>query len=119
MAAKKAAAKKPAAKKTGARKTAKATLSPVKKPAGKDAPAAAEAAGKPTEEQVALWKSLSDDQKLALREREAVRMFSQGLEQHRQGNLEEAVKLYGQAIQLNQNFPDIYNNLGVALRALG
>lgn len=102
--------------KAAARKTVSATLSPVKKPGGGDVGGGA---GKPTEEQVALWKSLSEDQKLALREREAVRMFSQGLELHRKGNLEEAVLLYGQAIQLNQNFPDIYNNLGVALRALG
>jgi len=106
--------------KVAERRTVSAILSPVK--------AAASAApvvdtdsnpGKPSEEQVALWKSLSEDQKLALREREAVRMFSQGLQQHRDGNLEEAARFYGQAIQLNQNFPDIYNNLGVALRALG
>ncbi len=103
--------------KAAQRKTVTATLSPVK--AAAPTVAADSNAGKPSKEQVALWKSLSEDQKLALREREAVRIFSQGLEQHRDGNLEEAARLYGQAIQLNQNFPDIYNNLGVALRALG
>ncbi len=106
--------------KVAERRAVSATLSPVKA-ATSTAPIvdADSTPGKPSEEQVALWKSLSEDQKLALREREAVRMFSQGLQQHRDGNLEEAARLYGQAIQLNQNFPDIYNNLGVALRALG
>jgi len=79
--------------KVARRKTVTATLSPVNAVA--PTVAADRNAGKPSEEQVALWKSLSEDQKLALREREAVRMFSQGLQQHRDGNLEEAARLYG------------------------
>ncbi len=46
-------------------------------------------------------------------------MFGQGLEQHNNGDLEEAARIYGQALVLDPGIPDIYNNLGVALRALG
>ncbi|NQU60312.1 MAG: glycosyltransferase family protein [Rhodospirillales bacterium] len=104
--------------KTAAKPTVSAKLKPVKAPPAKmgtETPAPQT----PTREQVELWNSLGDDQKLALREREAVRLFAQGLEHHRQGELEDAIKLYGQALMLNQTFPDIYNNMGVALRAAG
>ena len=66
-----------------------------------------------------MWQSLGPDQRLALREREAVRMFAEALEQHNKGELAEAVNGYGQALRLDPSLPDIYNNLGVALRALG
>ena len=56
---------------------------------------------------------------MAVREREAVRMFADALGHHRNNELEEAARLYGRALILNPNIPDIYNNLGVALRALG
>jgi Flp pilus assembly protein TadD len=56
---------------------------------------------------------------MAVREREAVRMFADALGHHRNDELEEAARLYGRALILNPNIPDIYNNLGVALRALG
>ena len=48
-----------------------------------------------------LPQALEPEQRLALREREAVRMFAQGLEHHQKGELEEAVKVYGQALLLN------------------
>ncbi len=83
------------------------------------APEAGAPAPKPTEEQIATWQALEPNQKLALREREAVRMFGQGLEHHNNGDLEEAARIYGQALILDPRIPDIYNNLGVALRALG
>jgi len=95
-----------------------AKLKPAKAAQGKTGAKAA-APPTPTREQVELWNSLGDDQKLALREREAVRLFASGLEHHRKGELEDAIKLYGQALLLNQSFPDIYNNMGVALRAAG
>ena len=66
-----------------------------------------------------MWRSLEPDQKMAVREREAVRMFGDALAHHRDGDLEEAARLYGQALTLNPDIPDIYINLGVALRALG
>ncbi len=82
-------------------------------------PAPAPEAGGPTPEQIATWQALEPNQKLALREREAVRMFGQALEHHNDGDLEEAARIYGQALTLDPRIPDIYNNLGVALRALG
>ncbi|MDA1090371.1 MAG: tetratricopeptide repeat-containing glycosyltransferase family protein [Proteobacteria bacterium] len=97
----------------------KRTISATLKPVAATPVAAASAPATPTAEQVATWQALKPDQKLALREREAVRMFGQGLEHHQKGEIEEAARIYSQALILNPNFPDIYNNLGVALRALG
>ncbi len=97
------------------RRTISAKLKPVSGGAAK----AGDKAGVPSEQQIATWQALEPDQKLALREREAVRMFGQGLEHHNNGDLEEAARIYGQALTLDPRIPDIYNNLGVALRALG
>lgn len=123
-----ATASKP--KKPAPRRAAKAKLNPVKAapmaaakpapqrpnrgPGGKPA-----APGQPTAAQAKLWNSLKPEQKMALREREAVRLFAQGLERHRANDLEGAVGLYGQALLLDPRLPDIYNNMGVALRRLG
>ena len=96
------------------KRTLSATLTPVS-----GTPAPAPAPQTPTAEQVATWQALEPDQKLALREREAVRMFGQGLGHHRKGETEEAARIYSQALILNPNLPDIYNNLGVALWSLG
>jgi Tfp pilus assembly protein PilF len=93
------------------RRAISAKLTPVKK--------AAAAAPQPTREQVAVWQGLQPEQRMAVREREAVRMFGDALAHHRDGDLEEAARLYGQALTLNPDIPDIYINLGVALRALG
>jgi tetratricopeptide (TPR) repeat protein len=93
------------------RRTISAKLTPVTE--------AAAVAPKPTPEQVAVWQGLQPEQRMALREREAVRMFGDGLSRHHDGDLKEAARLYGQALILSPNIPDIYNNLGVALRALG
>lgn len=95
------------------RRTISAKLAPIKA-TGSDVKAPP-----PTAEQIAVWQSLGPDQKMAVREREAVRMFIDGLARHNDGDLEEAARLYGQALALNPNIPDIYINLGVALRALG
>ncbi len=121
-----AADKNPATAAKPARKpAAKRTISAKLKPVGKPEPLspAAETApaepGQPTADLIALWQSLEPDQRLALREREAVRLFSKGLEHHQKGEVSEAVKFYGQALILNQAFPDFYNNMGVALRTLG
>lgn len=103
-------------------RTISATLKPVADAAddkSTGAPATTPEPDKPTPEQIAAWQALEPDQKMALREREAVRMFGQGLELHQSDDLEEAARIYTQAIILNPNIPDIYNNLGVALRALG
>ena len=93
-------------------RTLTAKLKPVNKAPG-SAPAP------PPPEQLAQWQALEPEQRLALREREAVRMFAQGLEHHQKGELEEAVKVYGQALLLNPKLSEIYINMGVALRALG
>ena len=97
------------------RRVISAKLTPVK--GGGTAPVPE--APKPTPEQVAMWQDLQPDQRMAVREREAVRMFGDALAHHRNDELEEAARLYGRALILNPNIPDIYNNLGVALRALG
>ncbi|MBT3305968.1 MAG: hypothetical protein HN377_05730, partial [Alphaproteobacteria bacterium] len=52
------------------RRTISAKLAPVRAAgAGVDAP-------KPTAEQIAVWQGLDANQKMAVREREAVRMFT-------------------------------------------
>ncbi|MGB0682723.1 MAG: tetratricopeptide repeat protein [Magnetovibrionaceae bacterium] len=56
---------------------------------------------------------------LGPREREAVRLFTLAATHHRAGRLADAVRGYARALALNPRFPDIYNNLGVALRAQG
>ncbi len=138
------AAEKRKPKKAAPRKTASAKLKPVTPaaavarrptpvPAAKPAPApraaapAAPARGdtaklkavRATAEQVKLWQSLKPDQKMALREREAVRLFAQGLERHRAGDFDAAARLYGQSLLLDSRLPDVYNNMGVVLRRLG
>jgi len=96
-----------------ARKEVSATL----KPASESTPSSA--SGRPTPEQIAAWKSLPKDQKTALREREAARVFGLAVEHHQKGNLAEAVDSYGKSLLLNPKVADAYNNMGVALRALG
>jgi len=97
------------------RRAISAKLTPVKGGGTAPVPEAAQ----PSADQIAMWESLEPDQKMAVREREAVRMFGDALTHHRGGELEEAARLYGRALILNLNIPDIYNNLGVALRGLG
>ncbi|MBC8339668.1 MAG: glycosyltransferase family protein [Rhodospirillales bacterium] len=101
------------------RRTINAKLTPAREGGTAARPDTAPETPKPTPEQVAAWQGLQPDQRMALREREAVRMFGDALGHHNKGELEEAARLYGQALTLNPNLPDIYNNLGVALRALG
>ena len=104
-----------------ARKRAVAKLKPAKKAAVKLQPAleVKPAPGIPTPEQVAVWQALPADQKTALREREASRIFGLAVEHHQKGELTEAVKNYGKSLLLNPKVADTYNNMGVALRALG
>lgn len=46
-------------------------------------------------------------------------MFALSVDYHRRGMLEDAVRAYSRALNLDPTNPDIYNNLGVALRSQG
>ena len=70
-------------------------------------------------EKLEVWRSLPEDQRAALREREAARMFNRAATLHREGNLADAIEAYGKSLLLNPKQPDVYNNMGVALRSLG
>jgi len=76
-------------------------------------------ARQPSKQQIAAWKALLPEQKTTLRDREAVRLFAIAVDHHRKQELQDAVKIYGKALLLNPKMPDLYNNMGVALRALG
>jgi len=43
-------------------------------------------------------------------------MFTRALEAHQSGRIEEAISLYGTVLRQNVDQPDVWNNLGVALR---
>jgi tetratricopeptide (TPR) repeat protein len=75
--------------------------------------------GTPSAEQVAAWQALPQDQKTALREREASRLFDLAVKHHQKSELKEAVNVYGKSLLLNPKIADVYNNMGVALRVLG
>ena len=51
--------------------------------------------------------------------REAVRLFALGVDLHRRGRLNDAVRAYGRALLFNPTIADVYNNLGVVLRMQG
>ena len=70
-------------------------------------------------EKLELWRSLPEEQRHALREREPIRLFNRAAEMHRAGQLDDAVAAYGKSLLLNPRQPDVYNNMGVALRNLG
>lgn len=70
-------------------------------------------------EKLEMWRSLPEDQRVALREREAARMFNNAATLHREGKLEEAVETYSKSLLLNPKQSDVYNNMGVALRSMG
>jgi len=144
--AKKAAAKK-AVKKPAQKAAKKATFKPdapkvavrpaktsARKPGRKSAPkvAVTPAPSAPVDEGLTTperpqvdpaaleaWRSMPEEQRAALREREAMRAFQAAAEHHRARRLDDAVKGYGKALMLNPRIPDVYNNLGVALRAQG
>jgi Flp pilus assembly protein TadD len=112
----------------GTRKSAGTTLKPVKKSAStslkpvitKTAEAPPKpSSGQPSPEQIALWKTLPQDKKTALREREAARVFALAVEHHQRREFTEAVQNYGKSLLLNPKEADTYNNMGVALRAMG
>ena len=67
----------------------------------------------------AAWESLPEDERTALRDREAARLFAIGSEHQRAGRLEDAIPEYTRALSLNPNMAEAYNNLGVVLRATG
>lgn len=56
---------------------------------------------------------------MALRDREAARVFALATDMHRRGEYDQAVLAYSRALTLDGTNPDIYNNLGVCLRAQG
>jgi len=43
-------------------------------------------------------------------------MFTRALDAHQSGRIEEAISLYGTVLRQNVDQPDVWNNLGVALR---
>ena len=45
--------------------------------------------------------------------------FKMGNMLHKQGKLEDAIESYIQALKLNPNFVEVYNNLGNVLKELG
>lgn len=57
--------------------------------------------------------------RVALRDREAARVFALATDLHRRGEYDQAVLAYSRALMLDGTNPDIYNNLGVCLRAQG
>ena len=50
---------------------------------------------------------------------ESDKLFTQAVTLHQQGKMVEAVRAYAQILSKEPRHPDIYNNLGVALRTLG
>jgi len=50
---------------------------------------------------------------------EARRIYELALEHHHAGRLDVAIKEYARVLRLAPNAPDVYNNLGVALRSAG
>ena len=62
---------------------------------------------------------MPESERNALREREAIRMFQRAATSHRAGDMAAAVEAYGKSLLLNPKQPDVYNNMGVALRSLG
>jgi len=55
----------------------------------------------------------------SIREREAARVFALATDYHRRGLLDDAVRAYSRALNLDPVNPDVYNNLGAALRGQG
>jgi tetratricopeptide (TPR) repeat protein len=53
------------------------------------------------------------------RARRAQRIFTQALDAHRAGRLDEAIQGYTESLALDPKQPQAYNNMGVALRAQG
>lgn len=88
------------------------------KPAGAKPAAARPPAGPATAKPAAPATPASQD-RVGLREREAIRVFALASDHHRNGRLDDAIRGYARALALNPNIPDAYNNMGVALRALG
>ncbi len=64
-------------------------------------------------------ESESPTDRMALRDREAARVFALATDLHRRGEFDQAVLAYSRALTLDGANPDIYNNLGVCLRAQG
>lgn len=70
-------------------------------------------------EKLEIWRSLPEAERNALREREAIRMFQRAAASHRAGDMAAAIDAYGKSLLLNPKQPDVYNNMGVALRSQG
>jgi len=70
-------------------------------------------------EKLEIWRSLPEAERNALREREAIRLFQRAATSHRGGDLAEAIDAYSKSLLLNPKQPDVYNNMGVALRSRG
>ena len=70
-------------------------------------------------EKLEIWRSLPEAERNALREREAIRMFQRAAASHRTGDMDDAIDAYSKSLLLNPKQPDVYNNMGVALRSQG
>ncbi len=55
----------------------------------------------------------------SIRDREAARVFALAADYHRRRLYDDAVRAYSRALNLDPTNPDIYNNLGAALRSQG
>lgn len=62
--------------------------------------------------QSSLYSSVFDDFIIKLKSDKASKMLYQG-------NYEEAIKLYSEAIDINKNSTEVYNNMAITLSALG
>lgn len=105
--------------KVSAKAKPKRTASAVLKPKAEAAKPTQDLPAGPTPEQVAAWRALSLEERRALREREAARIFSEAADAHQKGDLDAAIDGYNRSLFLNPKVADVYNNLGVALRAQG
>lgn len=66
-----------------------------------------------------LTKENGAEAELSQQEREALRVFAIASDNHRRGRMDDAMRGYARALTLNPSIPDVYNNLGVALRSQG
>lgn len=53
------------------------------------------------------------------RRKEALRVFAIAAENHRRGRMDDALRGYARALSIDPRIPDVYNNMGVALRVQG
>ncbi|MEQ8666864.1 MAG: tetratricopeptide repeat-containing glycosyltransferase family protein [Rhodospirillales bacterium] len=104
-----------------ARKPKIVSRKPAPKPAASTAQPAAAPAEKPAPVKTAAPAPApaATDDATAIRDREAARVFALAVDYHRRALYDDAVRAYSRALSLDPLNPDVYNNLGVALRSQG